>query len=74
MAEHLFTVEGFAMVSATTATVTLCGPLSEVQRLCPVGAKVTLSGRKDLDTSERDPAQRQRRRLPEKGVLWHGRP
>ena len=43
------------MVSATTATVTLCGPLSEVQRLCPVGAKVTLSGRKDLDTSERDP-------------------
>jgi len=55
MAEHLFTVEGFAMVSATTATVTLCGPLSEVQRLCPVGAKVTLSGRKDLDTSERDP-------------------
>lgn len=55
MAEHLFTVEGFAMVSATTATVTLCGPMSEVQRLCPVGAKVTLSGRKDLDTSERDP-------------------
>lgn len=55
MAEHLFTVEGFEMVSATTATVTLCGPLSEVQRLCPVGAKVTLSGSKDLDTSERDP-------------------
>lgn len=55
MAEHLFTVEGFAMVSQTTATVTLCGPMSEVQRLCSVGAKVTLSGRKDLDTSERDP-------------------
>ena len=38
----LFIVEGFALVNPSTATVTLCGPLSVVQELCPIGARVEL--------------------------------
>jgi len=50
------------MVSATTATVTLCGPMSEVQRLCPVGAKVTLRG--DFDPQAASPVMESVRDRP----------
>ena len=38
----VFIVEDFLLVSQTKATVTLCGPLSVVQKLCPIGALVEL--------------------------------
>lgn len=42
MSRPPFRVEGFQLVERDVALVTLCGPLAEVQRLCPIGAQVEL--------------------------------